>query len=257
MEFEQEIMNRNPENFDIEIRLFNPSYKSKNKEKKKKFQCLCGNIHHKDLSCTVCGEYKRPEIMDVQMPDTKEYCTATHCQIWLNHLQGKDMVVISDQNLAKLIGRATVKCSVANIFQPNLIPSIKCDEIREWLKQFGITHLNKYVPSLHRLITRELGREIIPPQFTVEEERKILNEWNRVSDTYQKMYREMKQISKSKTNNPYYPICILFIVETLFEGDLRVLRLRDYINKQAFETMELRKKCWAATLDLLGGAGER
>lgn len=231
-------------------------------DKRIEYKCDCGVMQFSvtrtavssggnKLACAKCGEYKLISITEDIKTETKDYSTVAHCQIWLNRLQGKDCILLSDENRDSLITRAKRKCTVAGRFQFNLVSMITCEEIREWLRDASLTHYNKNIATIRRIITRELGREIIPPQFTMEEEKNILDEWNRVAECYQANYRIMKNSAKHKTNNPYYPICIYFIVARLFPCDFRVAQLYEYIHRQSLETMELRKRCWDRTIEQL------
>ena len=110
-----------------------------------------------------------------------------------------------------------------------MVPSISCSDIRKWLLKCHASHLNKHISFINRIITHALGNEVIPPQFNAFEENQIIDYWNRISHEYQINYNEMKQKiankNKTRSNNPYYPLCILFIVEEIFIGDPRVKQL--------------------------------
>lgn len=226
-------------------------------QQKVEFVCSCGEMRFEAskkfignrFACNKCGEYIPIAVSEESTTESKDYSTGAHCQIWLNRLQGKEHVVIPEDQKILLVAKARRHCYVAGSFQINLVDSIKCGELRDWLRELKMTHFNKNIASIRRIITRELGREVIPPQFSMEEERMILLEWNRVAEVYQHNYRELKQSMKQKTNKPYYPVCILFIVERLFPGDLRVTQVAEYVHRQALDTMMLRRLCWEKTIE--------
>jgi len=194
-----------------------------------------------EYQCRKCGRAEAVNLYSLKR-ETKEYCTAVHCQVWLNHLQGKDLN-LKCEILPTLIERARKKCTVNGNFSRSLIQTLKCADIREWLKFYRQTRFNKHVPTIHRVITRELGCEIIPPQFSSDEEKIIIDYWNSIADHYCEVYNELKKCSKIKVNHPSYGHLLANIVIYLF-NDLRAERLRDYIHKNSVETMDLREKCW-------------
>ncbi len=188
-----------------------------------------------------------------------------YCDEWLNYLQGKGIFNIPNELILCLINECRKICVSKDIkkiekYEPeeikkdvnlDLLVFIKCSHIRSWLSKYNGSKYNKYVPSIHRRLTRELGREIIPPQFDINEEKVILNDWRFLSETYCTQYKILKQkTDKKKNNNPYYPVCIFFIVKKRF-NDERAIRLEEYIHKQSVETYRMRLQCWEKTCEIL------
>jgi len=202
--------------------------------------------------CNHCGYYelldnlyfreknKKPSNKNKNQPDI-------YCIEWINYIQGKTNLIIEDEkfNLLKNLAIKKIGDNIKNIAY------LTCDNIRIWLKQLKLTKFNKFIPALHKRLTRELGYEIAPPQFSNKEEKDILEFWSLISEEYCRKYsmiRSKKVLDKS--NNPYYPICILFIVKKLY-GDARANIVEKYIHKQSLETYNLRLQCWELTYDAL------
>lgn len=206
------------------------------------FSC-CGQIYIEDNKyiCSICGQYEEFETFQ-KKKESRDYLTIGHCRIWLNRLQGKD-IINNTELMDLLIDKAKKKCTISNCFSASLIDKIKCSDVRNWLKVEKKTKYNIFIPSLHRIITRELGSEIVPPQFSSEEEMKIIKMWDELSRPYCYIYNSLKQNENMNFNNPSYGHLLVNIVEHLF-NDNRAKSLRNYVHRNSTATMELRDKTW-------------
>lgn len=186
---------------------------------------------------------------------SKENSVDNYCYDWLILLQGKGISNIPLEVITCLVNEAKNFCANTQFKGENvnymLVRNIRCVDIRNWLSKHKYTKYNKFISYIHMRITRELGFEVRPPQFTAEEEHIILSDWKYLSETYCLEYKKIKDKNdKKKNNNPYYPVCIFFIVKKRFR-DERANRLEDYIHKQSNETYRLRLQCWEKTCNLL------
>lgn len=217
---------------------------------KSKLLCeKCGS--EKNLISTFSYEHASTNLNTSTRP--KDYSTVKQCQKWLHLLQGRGEMNIPDEDYARIRDYVKSYCIRAGNIALGIVRQIKCEQMRKWLKLCKLTKYNKHIPLLRRRITRELGAEVMPPQFTFEEEKKILADWQRISPTYSRIYKEMKNQKKNNsTNIPYYPICILCIVKSNWESDPRVELLTDCVHKQSRNTMRMRLKCWKQTCKELG-----
>ncbi len=208
------------------------------------------------LICDNCGFNELIQQIyygELYIRKTKKYKdnNDSYCLEWLNYLQGKGAFILPTEIFQNLIEIA--KNYINN--NVKIINNIKCKNIRYWLSIIKATKYNKYVPIIHRRLTRELGFEIIPPQFTLDEEQIIISDWRYLSPTYCEEYCKLKQkTNKKRNNNPYYPICIYFIVKTRF-GEERGRILEPYIHKQSMNTYFLRELSWFNTIERLGYTG--
>lgn len=186
---------------------------------------------------------------------SKENSVDNYCYDWLILLQGKGISNIPLEVITCLVSEAKNFCTNSQFRGESvnymLVRNIRCIDIRNWLSKYKFTKYNKFISYIHMRITRELGYEVRPPQFTAEEEHIILSDWKYLSETYCREYKHLKDKNdKKKNNNPYYPVCIFFIVKKRFR-DERSNRLEDYIHKQSNETYRLRLQCWEKTCNIL------
>lgn len=210
--------------------------------------CINEDVHY----CNLCGiNYEIPVFfVEIKTPKRKS-TNANYCDEWINYLQGKSIVNINENILNELLKKTREKCSINKEFCKNMLHMLTCKDIRLWLSALKYSKYYKYVPLLHRRITRELGHEIIPPQFNIEEERIIRLDWEYLNGTFTEQYKKLKPVSKKKNNSTYYPIFILFIVRMRFAGDERTKRLESYIHFQSTETYKLRLQCWENTCKIM------
>lgn len=183
---------------------------------------------------------------------SKENSVDNYCYDWLILLQGKGISNVPLEVITQLLVEARNFCTNESRINFMLVRNIRCADIRNWLSKYKFTKYNKFISYIHMRITRELGYEVRPPQFTAEEEHIILSDWKYLSETYCREYKKLKEKNnKKKNNNPYYPVCIFFIVKRRFR-DERANRLEEYVHKQSNETFRLRLQCWEKTCGLLG-----
>ena len=213
--------------------------------------------------CDRCGfiDYSQPlyygEKSSKRPSRSKENAIDNYCYDWLILLQGKGMNNVPGEVFSLLLREAVNFCTKSQMNSKtvnfHLVKNIRCADIRRWLSKHGASIFNKYISFIHMKITRELGHEIRPPQFTPEEEQIILSDWRFLAETYCREYKNIKDKNdKKKNNNPYYPVCIFFIVKSRFRNDDRARRLEEYIHKQSNETYRLRLQCWEKTCSILG-----
>jgi hypothetical protein len=207
--------------------------------------------------CELCGFNKNIGQVyygsNAQKKQYKSRETMDHyCEMWLEHLQGKGVFNLPTEIYNKLLESANTKCRG----MPQYVNEIKCIDIRRWLYQLKSSKYNKYIPAIHHRITRDLGNEISPPQFTEEEKQIIIRDWKYLATTYCQEYKKLKPRSNKKRNNiPYYPICILFIVSKRFADEERVKQFETYVHKQSSDTYRLRLQCWEETCRILNYTG--
>lgn len=221
---------------------------------------ICGNklvAKITSITCEYCGFSKMVDQVycaaGSQKKQHKSRETMDHyCEIWLEHLQGRGIFTVPPSIYDRLLDMATVKCRG----MPQYVNDIKCIDIRRWLNQLEAAKYNKFIPSIHRRITKDLGNEIIPPQFTEEEKQVIISDWKFLSATYCQEYKKLKPRSNKKRNNmPYYPVCIFFIISKRFTDDIRVKQFETYVYKQSSDTYRLRLQCWEETCKILNYTG--
>lgn len=223
---------------------------------KKKICKLCGSKQtttNLQLICENCGliEYLGNLWYEEKgkINKLKDYRTVDRCEDWLFLLQGKVPCKLPNIIEEQLEIEMIKKCMVGGVFMSSKLTCVECKDIRIWLKNFGASTLNDYIPYIHKIMTRKLGHEILPVQFTNEQEKIILNDWKFLSETYCDFYAQVKRKNNKKNNNPYYPMCIYFIVKERFPK--LAPTLYKYIHKQTAETMQLREECWFKTVKKL------
>jgi hypothetical protein len=207
-----------------------------------------------ELICDVCG-YNEPincmvfdDFMHKRLNKKKDYSAPGFCEKWLDLVQGKCLIDIPEEIQNKLIYEIQRKCSIGGIIMPKLLNQITCVDIRNWLRIYKYTKYNKFTSYIIRTLTKKIGHEILPPQFTIEEEQLILSDFKYLSVIYCNEYNKMKQKNTNKKNNSYYPLFIYFIAKERWPYKVR--ELDQFIYKQSLNTYNLRLICWEHTIKI-------
>lgn len=206
------------------------------------------------LCCDICG-YNEPinstlfdDFKNKKCNKKKDYSSYGFCEKWLDLIQGKTITDIPEELEQKLMLEITRKCSIRGQIIPKLLKQLTCMDIRNWLRTYKFTKYNKYASFIIRFLTKKLKYEVLPPQFTIEEEHLILNDFKYLSPIYCDEYNKLKQKNNKKNNNSYYPLFIYFISKQRWP--YRANDLDQFIYKQSLNTFNLRLICWEHTLNL-------
>jgi hypothetical protein len=145
------------------------------------------------------------------------YDSMRHYKFWIDHIQGKETQVFSEEFLLKLNNLLAVS-------QPNK-KLITYGQVRKALKYSTIKamRLNDHVSLLLKLIGAQTC-----PQLSYEENIEVSFMFSRVMC----LYKELKLPNKNK---PYYPYFIYKIIEAKFWNSPK-LRILNYIHLQAVNT---------------------
>ena len=128
------------------------------------------DLHNGLLVCRICGE-SQTILIESDIPNYKEdsndtktyvaYKTMNHFNEWLNKIQGKEVIELSDEvcdKIKKEIHKYNLNGSLLNITPQNM---------REILNKLG---LNKYYDDIPYIIFKTTSKE--PPQISREKEEK-------------------------------------------------------------------------------------
>ena len=198
------------------------------------------------LICQTCGfnvVMQTTFYGDNSRKNVKKDTAETYFQEWMQILQARSMFSLPDIFMDKLKEKATKFCD-SDLAK---IDKIKCSVIRTWLSDIGASKYNKYVPCIYRKLTKLLGRELTPPQFSISDEQIIHEDWKALVNVYGQKYNDNKsKTAKKKNNNAYYPILIYFIVRKRF-GTIIGDKFKEFIHTQSNETFKARLNAWEET----------
>jgi uncharacterized Zn finger protein (UPF0148 family) len=151
--------------------------------------CKCEmilDLHNGLLVCTTCGE-SQTILVESDIPNYKEECndtktyvaykTMNHFNEWLNKIQGKEVIELSDEvceKIKKEINKYNLKGNTQNITPYYM---------REILRKLS---LNKYYDDIPYIIFKTTGKE--PPQIAREQEEKLRQMFREVQEPF-KIYK--------------------------------------------------------------------
>jgi hypothetical protein len=181
--------------------------------------------------CRECGKTEKLEgivfedeqffYQEGQRTKHGKYESARHCKFWVDRIQAKE-----NTNIPSRVINAIKKC----IRRDKLwIEDITCENIRDYLKQCGITNYNNHVPLILKIIT---GKE--PPQFTEHELKLIFMYFGLVIQIFNKIKAD------DESNCPYHPFFIYKIVEQILKKPSETSRRKKIlscIHLQSRETL--------------------
>lgn len=219
-------------------------------------KCECGGNMILDLEssfkrCETCG-------CEIYMPGTifddgqfynsqgqcvkhKKYDPNRHCERWIKQIQAiEDVSGPAFNEIVELLNkRAIVEYTKDGKLRS--MQNMKCNQIREWLKEYKqTTKWNDHAPLLRRCITALHGEAVIPPLLSKDEEERILIDFSQDMDMYEKISKDnsvLKLINKEKIKNkPYYPFGLLKVLFRQLKGDSRLHALIECIHFQSSAT---------------------
>ena len=148
-----------------------------------------------------------------QVIKVKEYDPNKHCDKWIKCIQTKENKIIPPDVINKIDTLA-----VAHFTRKGKLMSMAgmtCLLVRAWLKKEStikgakLTTYNNHAALLRRMVTALHGNAVIPPQLTYDEEEKLLLDFSRAMNEYDKIITDPATIirigAKSRSNKPYYP----------------------------------------------------
>jgi len=154
-----------------------------------------------------------------------------HCEMWLLHLQGKENVPISRENLIKLLKMAESDYSACN-------GEFTCEVIRSYLKKLHITKYNPNISWIRKCIENHLNitRDESYYDFTQDEIYKILSMFNQILAQYNTLCSDssvLAQLNCKSVHNLYYPYYLVKILQIIITNKERLEFMLSNIHTQS------------------------
>lgn len=176
-----------------------------------------------------------------QCAKQKKYDSDGHCNKWLDQTQAtEDLSGPSFNKVIEIIDKKAVQEYTKNGILRSM-KNMKCSQIRDWLKEFGLsTKWNYHTPLIRKTITGLHGEMVIPPQLTREERERVLVDFSISMELYKKICKEksiLELIGKDQIKNrPYYPFGLYKSLTRTLPGDPRLPKLTESIHFQSTAT---------------------
>jgi hypothetical protein len=201
-------------------------------EKCEETTCKCGAEYEKlsesaELRCSDCmktipiigGTMKEEQYSNKEKAKNTGHEVVRHLKFWLDRIQAIEPKSFEPEVIANI--KYVMKRD------GYIKTELSCELMRSILKdpQVSATYLNDHVP----LLIKTLGGDP-PPVLTYTEVQAIQLRFIRAMNIYE-------QLNPGGGNKPYYPHFIYKIIEEMFKGDLKKLRILNYIHLQSSETV--------------------
>jgi Zn finger protein HypA/HybF involved in hydrogenase expression len=183
------------------------------------------DLHNGLLVCRICGE-SQTILVESDIPNYKEdsndtktyvaYKTMNHFNEWLNKIQGKEVIELSDEvcdKIKKEISKYNLNGNPQNIPPQNM---------REILSKLG---LNKYYDDIPYIIFKTTGKE--PPIISREQEEKLRQMFREVQEPF-KIYKPKDRRNLISYSYIIYKLCELTELDyilpfiTLLKSDQKI-----------------------------------
>lgn len=220
-----------------------------------------------ELRCDICGNITTLEgtvfednqfyTQQGQCTKHKKYDARRHCKKWMDQNQAKENKTFPQKDIDALNERA--QAYYTRNGKLRTMRGMKCKQLRDWLKELGLTKYNQNTPLLRKIITSQNGKAVIPPQLKYDEEQKILALFSRAMDVYDQLMEEkVTDTSKKRRNNkPYYPYVLFKILCIVLKPGARLRGLIECIHLQSDTTLKNHDVTWKQICQRLQDEGEK
>jgi len=151
-----------------------------------------------------------------------------HCKLWIGRIQAWNGPDINNDIFDKI--HECIKRDNINI------KKIKCNQMRQYLKECKLTKYNNFVPYIRKIITG-----IYPPQLSNTELNELYFLFNKISSV-------MKRICPGK-NISYYPFFIYKILDFMLFDGVRKSRILECIHLQSVHTINIADSIYKTICD--------
>jgi hypothetical protein len=185
----------------------------------------------------------------------KKHSFGVHCAKWLYQIQSKENKIIPP-NAIEILNQRAIK-EYTRMGTKRSMADMKCRQIRAWLKTANLAKLNNHAPLIRKIITGLNGDPVSPPQLSVEEEQKILSDFDAAIKAFDKLSKReevLRIFNKSAIRNKlYYPFFLLKILIHKFKNDYRLYGLIECIHFQSTSTLTKDDLLWQKICTEMGG----
>ena len=203
--------------------------------------CECGNVMEvmpssSEMVCDNCGFVTK--LIGTVFEDNQFYNQeggryrhagyepSKHCKCWLERIQAKETNTITQVQIEKL--EACIRRDrITNKRR------ITIGQLRNYLKDAGLTELNEHVALIKKIITG-----VVPPQLSFAETQDITNSFSKAV----KAYNVVRPSNKS--NNIYYPYILRKLIEMHINDYNKQKELLSFIHLQGSQTLIQNDKIW-------------
>lgn len=203
--------------------------------------CECGNVMEvmpssSEMVCDNCGFVTK--LIGTVFEDNQFYNQeggryrhagyepSKHCKCWLERIQAKETNTITQAQIDKL--EACIRRDrITNKRR------ITIGQLRNYLKDAGLTELNEHVALIKKIITG-----VVPPQLSFAETQDITNSFSKAV----KAYNVVRPSNKS--NNIYYPYILRKLIEMHINDYNKQKELLSFIHLQGSQTLIQNDKIW-------------
>ena len=183
--------------------------------------CKTVMLEH-DVECSACGCSAKILYSNTIPRDgynssyafgNKKHSPMKHCELWLLHLQGKEHVTMSHEELTSLSKLAESDYCACN-------GEFTCKVIRLYLKKLHITRYNPNIPRIRKYIEicLNITRDDRYYDFTQNEIHEVLSMFNQILAQYNTLCSDsnvLAQINRKSVHNLYYPYYLVKILQII------------------------------------------
>lgn len=206
-------------------------------EHSRKLECKnCKSvILEHDMECPTCGcSIKMLYFSTISRVGNRKHIPMKHCELWLLHLQGKEHVTMSHENLILLLTLAESGCGACN-------GEFTCKVIRSYLKKLRLTKYNPNISWIRKYIENHLNitRDDRYYEFTQNEIHDILSMFNQILAQYYSLRSDsnvLAQLNRKSIHNFHYPYYLVKILQTIIVDEERLAFMLSNIHTQSRET---------------------
>jgi Poxvirus Late Transcription Factor VLTF3 like len=165
-----------------------------------------------------------------------------HCEMWLLHLQGREHVTMTHEEMILLLQMAESDYSSCN-------GEFTCKVIRSYLKKLHITKYNSNISWIRKCIENHLNitRDECLYDFTQNEIHEILSMFNQVLAQYYTLCSDsnvLAKINRKSVHNLYYPYYLIKILQIVITNKARLAFLLSNIHTQSPKTALKNDMLW-------------
>ena len=222
-------------------------------EYSRKLECKnCKSVMFEhDEDCSACG-YSVEKLYSNIIPrngynayyafGNKKHNPIKHCELWLSHLQGREHVAMSHEDLISLVTLAESDYSACN-------GEFTCKVIRSYLKKLHITRYNSHISWIRKCIENRLNitRDKRYYHFTENEIHEILSMFNQILTQYNTLRSDpnvLTQLNRKSIHNLYYPYYLIKILRIVIIDEERLAFMLSNIHIQSQKTTLKNDMLW-------------
>lgn len=186
----------------------------------------------------------------------KRYDFRKHCDKWLKQIQAKENKVIPPKYIDKINKKAIREYTRGN--RVRSMNDMKCSQVRQWLRELRLSsNFNNHAALIRKIVTGLNGESIIPPQLTVDEESKILQDFSMAMVHFEELQNQPEILrnlgQETMQNKRYFPYILFKILCIKLRRDPRLKELVSCIHLQSDLTLKKNDIVWKLMCERMEG----